>query len=148
MDLYFMDIARAVAKKSKDPNTNVGAVIVDENNRIVSTGYNGMIKGCSEKHLWTNKYPFVIHAEMNAALFARRYLGGCQVYITHAPCINCMKHLFQMGVRVIFYEQLKTKSPLSESEKGDIRLMLQSLNCLVKNINHKTYQEELDEICR
>ena len=74
---YFMGIARAVAMKSKDPKTKVGAVIVDADNRIVSTGYNGMPYKCDESKLsWErpHKYHYVIHAEMNAVLNARRDL--------------------------------------------------------------------------
>lgn len=149
MDSYFFQIAKAVSAKSKDPNTKVGCVIVNGDNKIVSTGYNGMVKGCNEKHLWVDKHKFVIHAEMNAALFSRLPdLRGCQVYLTHAPCINCLKHLMQLGVRVVFYLQAQTKTPLLPSEKGDIKLLLDSLGgqMLVKNVNHKTYQEELDEL--
>lgn len=146
MDSYFMRVAQTISTKSKDPNTKVGAVIVDGDNKIVSTGYNGMVKGIKEKELWKNKKPYVIHAEMNAALFSRRPdLRGCQVYVTHAPCINCMKHLFQLGVRVIFYESASTKTPLSPSDIGEIFVLLEAMdNVLVKNYKtHQTLQQEL-----
>ncbi len=146
MDGRYMELARAVAGFSKDGNTKVGAVIVDERNRIVSTGYNGMPPKVREKHLWVNKKNFVVHAEANAMLYSYRYLGGCHVYVTHAPCIHCLVQLWTVGVRVIFYETLSTKTPLTPSAKGEILLFLDACDgqLLVKNMNHNTYQEELN----
>ena len=105
-DTYFMNIAHEVAKKSKDPSTQVGAVIVSEDNEPISFGYNGMVRGCDEKEMtWDRplKYNLVIHAEMNAILFAKRSLKGAKLYVTHAPCDNCLKHVLQTGIREIYY---------------------------------------------
>ena len=75
-DTYFMSLAHLSAMRSKDPNTNVGAVIVDDMHRIVSIGYNGMPRGCADDEFpWEReggfldtKYAFVVHAELNAIL--------------------------------------------------------------------------------
>lgn len=141
---YFMGIAKAVAAKSKDPNTHVGSVLVDPSNKIVSTGYNGMVAKIDEKGMWECKHPFVIHAEMNALLYAGREARGCQMYITHAPCSQCLKHMFQAGVKVIHYDQLTTKSKRPEGEVAVLKVLMASTNCLVRNINNgKTMLEEL-----
>ena len=141
-----MDIALVVATKSKDPNTHVGAVLIDPDNKIVATGYNGMIAGVDEKYMWDVKHPFVIHAEMNALLYAGREARGCRMYITHAPCSQCLKHLFQAGVKVVLYDKLTTKSKRPDSELNVLRVMMASTNCLVRNINtDKTMMEESNE---
>jgi dCMP deaminase len=104
---YFMGIAYEIAKASKDPSSKVGCVIVDDNQRIVSTGYNGMVSGCSEDKFWETKemkYATVIHAEMNALLYARKDVTGHTMFTTHAPCANCLKHTLQAGIRKIFYD--------------------------------------------
>lgn len=145
-DGTWVQVAREVAKKSKDPKTKVGAVIVDSDNRIVSTGYNGMVKGINENKLWEDKHPFVIHAEMNAALFSRKdYLGGCTVYVTLSPCLNCMKHLFQLGVRSIFYDTIYTK--FTAKDRADLLTFMNSMLNYVVNINTmKTMQQELRDV--
>ena len=86
-DEYFMGIAMLAAKRSKDPNTQVGACIVSQDNIIISTGYNGMPKGCSDdEYPWDRvgeetKYPYVVHAELNAVLNANgRDLRGSKLY--------------------------------------------------------------------
>ena len=77
-DEYFMGIALLAAKRSKDPSTQVGACIVDQNNVILTTGYNGFPKGCSDDEFpWdregeVTKYPYVVHAELNAILNAQK----------------------------------------------------------------------------
>lgn len=148
---YFFELAKTVATASKDFNTKVGAIIVDVNGKVVSTGYNGMVAGCNEEAMWSkqNKHACVIHAEMNAALFSRRAdLVGCHVYCTHAPCINCLKHLLQLGVRKFFYLELQTKTPLSPSAKDNLLLLIDSVEGIyIRNgVNGKNYKEELNEL--
>lgn len=104
---YFLNIAAAVARKSKDPNTKVGAVIVRDK-RILSTGYNGMVSGAVE--IWTRpeKYEHVVHAEANAISFAARNgsaVEGGAIYITHAPCLNCAKLILQAGICALYYRK-------------------------------------------
>ncbi len=145
-DDYFIGMAQVAASRSKDTNTQVGAVLVDADDKVVATGYNGMIKGCDESYMWGAKHAYVIHAEMNALLYAGREARGCQMYITHAPCSQCLKHMFQAGIKVIHYNTLTTKSKRPDAEVNTLRVMMESTNCLVRNVNNgKTLKEELSE---
>ena len=109
-DEYFMGIAMLAARRSKDPSTQVGACIVSQDNIIISTGYNGMPKGCSDDEFpWDRtgeetKYPYVVHAELNAILNANgRDLRDSRIYVALFPCNECAKAIIQSGVREIFY---------------------------------------------
>jgi dCMP deaminase len=109
-DEYFMGIAMLAAKRSKDPSTQVGACIVSEDNIIISTGYNGMPKGCSDDEFpWgrdgaETKYPYVVHAELNAILNANgRDLRNSRVYVALFPCNECAKAIIQSGVKEVVY---------------------------------------------
>lgn len=111
-DEYFMGVSLLAAKRSKDPNSQVGACIVSEENIIISTGYNGLPKGCSDdEYPWaregaTNdtKYPYVVHAELNAILNAAgRSLAGSRIYVSLFPCNECAKAIIQSGIREIYY---------------------------------------------
>ena len=109
-DEYFMGVAMLAACRSKDPSTQVGACIVSADNIIISTGYNGMPKGCSDDEFpWDRdgadtKYPYVVHAELNAILNANgRDLRGSKLYVALFPCNECAKAIIQSGVKEIFY---------------------------------------------
>ena len=109
-DEYFMGIAMLAAKRSKDPSTQVGACIVSQDNIIISTGYNGMPKGCSDDEFpWERngedtKYPYVVHAELNAILNANgRDLRGSKLYVALFPCNECAKAIIQSGVQEVVY---------------------------------------------
>ena len=109
-DEYFMGIAMLAAKRSKDPSTQVGACIVSPDNIIISTGYNGMPKGCSDDEFpWDRegdetKYPYVVHAELNAILNANgRDLRGSRLYVALFPCNECAKAIIQSGVQEVVY---------------------------------------------
>ena len=109
-DEYFMGIAMLAAKRSKDPSTQVCACIVSEDNIIISTGYNGMPKGCSDDEFpWDRegaetKYPYVVHAELNAILNANgRSLKGSRLYVALFPCNECAKAIIQSGVKEVVY---------------------------------------------
>ena len=109
-DEYFMGVALLAAKRSKDPSTQVGACIVSPDNVIISTGYNGFPYGCSDDEFpWTrdgddNKYPYVVHAELNAILNAGgRNLKGAKVYVDLFPCNECAKAIIQSGIREVVY---------------------------------------------
>ena len=109
-DEYFMGIAMLAARRSKDPNTQVGACIVSPENIIISTGYNGMPKGCSDdEYPWERegsetKYPYVVHAELNAILNANgRNLQGSRLYVALFPCNECAKAIIQSGVKEVYY---------------------------------------------
>lgn len=110
-DQYFMGIALLSAKRSKDPNTQVGACIVNRQHRIVGLGYNGFPAGCSDDDLpWARegdlldtKYPYVVHAELNAILNSIQKLDGCTIYVALFPCNECAKAIIQSGIREIVY---------------------------------------------
>lgn len=114
-DTYFISLAHLSSMRSKDPNTKVGAVIVDEMNRIVSIGYNGMPRGCSDEDFpWeregdflNTKYAYVVHAELNAILNSPRPVNGCTIYVSLFPCNECAKAIIQSGIKKIVYESDK-----------------------------------------
>lgn len=109
-DEYFMGVALLAGKRSKDPNTQVGACIVDENNIILSTGYNGFPYGCSddtfpwEREGEDTKYKYVVHAELNAILNANgKLLKGAKLYVDLFPCNECAKAIIQSGIKEVVY---------------------------------------------
>ncbi|MCR5616993.1 MAG: dCMP deaminase family protein [Clostridiales bacterium] len=111
-DEYFMGVASLSAQRSKDPSTQVGACIVNNENRIMTVGYNGMPRGCSDDEFpWEReggmldtKYAFVCHAEMNAILnCGTADLRDTRVYVTLFPCRECTKALIQKGIREVIY---------------------------------------------
>ena len=113
-DEYFMGIALLAARRSKDPSTQVGACIVSQDNIIISTGYNGMPKGCSDDEFpWDRtgeetKYPYVVHAELNAILNANgRDLRGSRIYVALFPCNECAKAIIQAGIKEVIYDSDK-----------------------------------------
>lgn len=128
---YYINIAKAVAQKSRDPNTKVGTVIVDKENRVVSQGFNGFVAGCDESMMTYKKpmkYLTIIHSEMNAILFARRDLAGCRIYTTHFPCENCMKHIMQAGIREVYYEDLGIFHRADKSSKEAVRRLIKAVD--------------------
>lgn len=114
-DEYFLSLAHLSGMRSKDPNTQVGAVIVDDKNRIVSIGYNGMPRGCYDDQFpWgreggflETKYAFVVHAELNAILNSSRPVEGCTIYVSLFPCNECAKAIIQSGIKAVYYESDK-----------------------------------------
>lgn len=102
-DYRFLCLAREVSKWSKDPSTKVGAIICDEQRRIVSIGYNGLPQHVADTHerLYTRelKYELIVHAEVNAILFAQRNLSGCTLYTyPFPPCSRCAGMVIQSGI--------------------------------------------------
>ena len=115
-DEYFMGVAKLSAPRSKDPNTQVGACIVSNDNKILSMGYNGLPTGCSDDEFpWTregdpleNKYLYTAHSELNAILNYRGgSLEGAKMYVTLFPCNECAKAIIQAGLKTIVYESDK-----------------------------------------
>ncbi|WP_413700142.1 deoxycytidylate deaminase [Psychromonas sp. KJ10-10] len=99
----FLQMAELVASWSKDPSTQVGAVIT-EHNRIVSLGFNGYPHGISDSAITDNrelKLLKTLHAEENAILYAKRDLKGCEIWVTHFPCPNCATKIIQTGISVV-----------------------------------------------
>ncbi len=117
---YFMGVALLAACRSKDPNTQVGACIVGEDNIILSTGYNGFPLGCSDDEFpWDRtgedtKYQYVVHAELNAVLNANgKSLKGARLYVALFPCNECAKAIIQSGIKEIIYLSDKYADTLS-----------------------------------
>lgn len=112
---YFMGIAHLSALRSKDPSTQVGAVIVDDEHKVVAIGYNGFPRGISddiypwdrEGNTLDTKYPYVVHAELNAILNAPRSVKNCTIYVSLFPCNECAKAIIQSGITEIVYESDK-----------------------------------------
>ena len=103
-DTRFLELAKLVGSWSKDPSTQVGAVIVDEKKRIVSIGFNGFPSGVqdSEERLHNRdlKYDIIIHAEANALAFANRSVEGCTIYTwPFQPCSRCAGLIIQSGIK-------------------------------------------------
>ena len=129
-DEYFMGVALLAAQRSKDPSTQVGACIIDNDKRILSTGYNGFPHGCSDDDFpWNRdeakgetKYPFVVHAELNAILNASgKSLAGAKLYVALFPCHECAKAIIQSGVREVVY--LSDKYHNTESTVASRRML-------------------------
>ena len=130
-DEYFMGVALLSAKRSKDPSTQVGACIVNNEKRIIGIGYNGFPRGCEDKIFpWERegsyldtKYPYVVHAEANAILNSTRSLEGSTLYVTLFPCNECAKLLVQSGIKeVVYLQDLHHDSEETEASRRILKL--------------------------
>ena len=116
-DEYFMGVAFLSGMRSKDPSTQVGACIIDEEKKIIGMGYNGFPAGSSDDKMpWgktgdflDTKYPYVVHAELNAILNSIKSLKGSTIYVTHFPCNECAKAIVQSGIKKVVYFSDKHK---------------------------------------
>ena len=115
-DEYFMGISKLAGMRSKDPNTQVGACIVGQDNKILSMGYNGFPNGCSDEDFpWERdgdmldtKYAYVTHSELNAILnFRGGSLAGSKLYVSLFPCNECAKAIIQCGIKTVIYDSDK-----------------------------------------
>lgn len=128
-DEYFMGIAMLSAGRSKDSNTQVGACIVSDENKILSVGYNGMPTGCDDDEMpWERegafldtKYPFVCHAELNAILNrSTGSLKNARIYVSLFPCNECAKAIIQTGIKEVVY--LEDKYADTDSVKASKKM--------------------------
>lgn len=106
-DIYFLNIAKAVALRSHDMQTQVGVVIVGDNQRILSTGYNGFPSKCNDgdlPNLRPDKYPFIVHGEINAIVACRQDMRGSTLYSTHSPCRECAKAIITTGIKNVVFD--------------------------------------------
>jgi dCMP deaminase len=124
-DFWLLGLAKYISTASKDPSTKVGAVIVDEDRRVVSLGYNGLPRGVEDSQdRLTNrdlKYKLIVHAERNALLFARGSIKGCSIYTyPMLPCAVCASMVIQSGIK-------KVVAPVSDNPRWqeDIALSMQ-----------------------
>lgn len=104
---YFINIAKIIALKSKDKKRQVGAILVSEkNNRILSTGYNGLPANTNDNIDWNNRelvYSMIIHAEMNCILYANNKYENSILYSTLSPCKDCIKIIAAAKIKKIIY---------------------------------------------
>lgn len=141
-DDYFMNVAMISAFRSKDPNTKVGACVVNEDKIIVGIGYNGLPKGCSDDEFpWSRegeykdtKYAYVVHAEVNAILNHSSSVKGGTIYVSLFPCNECAKVIIQSGIKEVVY--------LSDKYNGDdgnvaSKKMLESAGVKTRSIQMK-----------
>lgn len=123
-DLRFLDLAEFISKWSKDSSTKVGAVITDDEHRVVSTGYNGFPRGTDDSpELYNNreiKYSKIVHGEINALIFAGRYnTDGCTLY-THpfGPCDRCASTIIQYGIKRVVFKKTTVDRWVASIEKA------------------------------
>lgn len=135
-DEYFMGVAMLSGMRSKDPNTQVGACIVSSDHKILSMGYNGFPKGCSDDEFpWNregeeNKYLYAAHGELNAILNYRGgSLDGSTMYVTLFPCNECAKAIIQSGIREVVYDSDKYNGTVSVIAS---KRMLQSAGIVIR----------------
>ena len=136
---YFMEVAKLTAKRSKDPNTQVGACIVNSENKIIGVGYNGFVSIPNNDNIfpWTkdpdhydkDKYSYVVHAEANALLNCTASTKGATIYVTLYPCRECTKLLIQAGIKEIVY--------LDYREDLATALMVKSANIKIRSYKRK-----------
>ena len=146
-DAYFMGLAILSSKRSKDPNTQVGACIVNDENRIVSVGYNGAPNGINDDTdmKWDRdgdfkdtKYAYVCHSELNGILNSKVDLRGCTLYVTLFPCNECAKAIIQSGIKRIVY--------LSDKYAGTDGNLVAKYMFDKVNIKYEEYKLEGNEI--
>jgi len=121
-DHYFMGIAHAVSARAIDPSIQVGAVIVNTGKRIQATGYNGFPPGFPDAALprtRPEKYPYTVHAEVNAIASSQSDLRLGTLYCTHSPCVECAKVIITAGIRRVVFE---TKYATSEEALAHFEL--------------------------
>lgn len=132
-DEYFMGVAMFSAMRSKDSNTQVGACIVSDENKIISVGYNGMPIGCDDDDMpWerdgdalNTKYPFVCHAELNAILNRQAVTTqNARIYVTLFPCNECAKAIIQSGIKEVIYAD--NKYPDSDAVRASVSMFEKS----------------------
>lgn len=148
-DEYFMGVAILSGMRSKDPNTQVGACIVSPDHKILSMGYNGFPKGCSDDEFpWEregepleNKYFYTTHSELNAILNYRGgSLEGATIYVTLFPCNECAKAIIQAGIRRIVYDSDKYDGTLAVIAA---KKMLQAAGVAIERYRHTQRRIEM-----
>lgn len=148
-DEMFMGVALVASGRSKDPGTQVGACIVNPDNKIVGVGYNGFPTGCHDDDFpwgrdgepWRTKYMYVVHAELNAILNATQSLKGCRIYVALFPCNECAKAIIQSGIKEVIYVSDKYASTYSV---GASKRMLESSGVSFRKLETKLREYTLN----
>lgn len=126
LDHYYA-LANLVATRSKDPSKKVGAVIIDEYRRVVSTGFNGFPRGVNDDplrySLKATKYKLIVHSEANAILSAAVPVIGFTIVTTKFPCSDCTKLIIQSGIKRVFSPPPTTSSPWAEDAEWSLLMM-------------------------
>lgn len=126
-DEYFMSMAIVASVRSMDPSQKNGAIIVDDNNKILSIGYNSFPRGSVDELIpltRPDKYRYVVHAEQNAILNKQFDIAGSTLYVTGHPCLSCMRSIIQAGIkRVVYLDVIKTREITPDDEDAMKRLM-------------------------
>ena len=144
---YFMGLAILASERSKDPSTQVGACIVDKDNKIVSVGYNGAPVGFDddkdmnwdrEGDFVNSKYAYVCHSELNAILNSKTNVEGCKLYVTLFPCNECAKVIIQSGIKEVIY--------LSDKYNGTEGNVVSKKMLDVCGIKYREYEKQNKEI--
>ena len=128
-DDYFLDLAEQISRRSPDHHTKHGCVLVDQDHRVISTGYNGPVSGVPNELVpldRPDKYDWFIHAEDNAVAFARCDLRGATAYVTGPPCAACFRRLLQVGVRRIVHAD-RQSTCIADREREACRMMAEAL---------------------
>lgn len=138
---WALDMAKHVAKLSKDPSTQVGAVIFDPKRRLVSAGYNGFARGVQDTEARLNdrdtKYKLILHAEKNAIMFAKAPTSGCTLVVTHPCCAQCAALVIQAGIKHVVWPK-PTKEFMSRwaddyafslTQFGEAGVQVEELTC-------------------
>lgn len=129
-DDYFLTIAEAVALRSKDPSTQVGAVLINEEGHIIGTGYNGFPPKFPESvDYWTKplKYDYVVHAEANCLLHSIQKTKGSTLYTTMYPCKECAKLIAAAGIVRVVYKDDKYQNDISATILTNCKINLVKL---------------------
>lgn len=157
-DLYFMNLCFEVAKRSIDPSTKCGCVFIDDAGGILSTGYNGPIRGAIDENVPLNdesKYLFLEHSERNAIYNAARVgtpLNGSIVYVTGFPCIDCLRGIIQVGAVKIVYGPLQAKMCSSPDYLAIYPKMLTGVPITIRRFRYDKelfeLQPGLEEVCK
>lgn len=155
-DEYFMGLALLSAKRSKDPGTQVGACIVSPAHRVYSLGYNGMPFGCSDdEYPWDRggdsletKYPYVVHAELNAILNSRgASLEGARIFVALFPCNECAKAIIQSGIKEVVYLSDKyADTPMVQASKRMFTSAGVKLTQLIPTVDKIEISFDIDKI--
>ena len=144
-DGRFLELADIVSSWSKDPSTQVGAVIVNDKKVVVGMGYNGFARGVVDvPGLYADrakKYEMVIHAEVNAVLNATQSVEGCTLYCTHPPCSRCMAVLIQSGIKEVV--SLKASDDFIKRFKDSIALTV--MQAQMANVTLREHQVVNDD---
>jgi dCMP deaminase len=142
-DECFMRMAHAISERSKDPSTQVGAVVVDKDNVVVGLGYNGFPRGIKNTDLpWERvgsfedtKYPYICHAEENAIYNANNSTKNCILYSTLFPCNECAKTIIQNGIKEVVYEDDKYIG--TPAHKTSIKMFI------LAKVSHRKYKSNI-----